>query len=168
MSRLFTVVATSSLVVCFGTAGFGQVVGLVQSPLVRHPVMHPLADRTPYSWRQGGGVWGENFTDQILRLRGYNEVYEIKTGSNQGIDRVAGKRDPAGRINDVRFVEVKTNRADTLKLNETKHSGRQLSRDWTAARLRAMRRSNDAQVNDLAREIRQLSKTSGRSLELLW
>jgi hypothetical protein len=164
---MLTVIAASSFVVCFGTVGFGQVIGLVQSPLVSHPVTHPLTDRTPYSWRQGSGVWGENFADQILRLRGYDEVYEIKTRSNQGIDRVAVKRDPAGRINDVRFVEVKTNRQGSLRLSNTKRSGQQLSRDWTAARMKAMRRSNDPRVKDLAREIHRFAKNPGKSLESL-
>jgi hypothetical protein len=167
MFRLHMVVAASSVVFGFSTGAFGQMVGLVESQLVRHPVTHPVSVRTPYSWNQGTGAWGENFADQILRLRGYNEVYEIKTGSNQGIDRVAVKRDPGGRISDVRFVEVKANRADRLKLGETKRSGRQLSRKWTADRLNAMRRSTDPRVRDLAREIRQYSKSSGKSLESL-
>lgn len=111
------------------------------------------------------GAWGENLAEKQLRLRGFTEVHAIKTGSNQGVDRIAVKRNAAGEIIDVRFVEVKTGQSRTVKLGVTKHSGRQMSRKWLADRLKAAYRSES--TKQLAQEIRQFAKSTKQPLTSL-
>lgn len=149
------------------SVGYAQPVSLVTSALVDHPLSLPMPDRSPYRWRRDTAAWGETLAEQDLRLRGYDEVYEIKTGGNQGIDRVAVKRAPGGEIVDALFVEVKAQRGSAVRLADTKHAGSQMSRKWMADRLRAMRRSPDAQVRTLAADIFHYSRKSGRPLKAL-
>lgn len=144
---------------------YARTAGLVESSLVDHPVHHPTSGRTPSAWKNGVGAWGEQFADKTLRLRGFNEVHEIKTGSNNGIDRIAVKRTADGAISDFKFVEVKTSRGGKPKLGETKRSGRQMSRKWLADHLKDMRRSGDPTTKKLALEISRFRKASMRSIE---
>ncbi len=124
---------------------------LMQSgPLVDHPVSHLAASRSAGNWRSGVGTWGENLADQTLRLRGFNEIHEIKHGSNNGIDRIAVKRGADGRITAAKLVEVKTTRSSRPKLGQTRYGGRQMSRRWLAANLRIMRNSGDPALKSLA------------------
>jgi len=131
--------------------------------LVDHPVSSPVEGRSPTAWRHGVGQWGEGVGEQTLRLRGFNEVYEVKNGSNNGIDRIALKRAPDGRLLDFRIVEIKTSRTDLPKLNRTR-AGIQMDRDYLASKFRAMRNSGSAEVRKLATELSRFRRSSGRSL----
>lgn len=136
-------------------------VGFVKSPLVDHPVHHPADGRSAHRWRSSVGSCGENFAEQTLRNRGFDEIHEIKAGGNQGIDRVAIKRGPDGAIKDVKFVEVKTTRSSKPRLNRTKSSGTQMSRKYVADNLRKMRNSGDPALKNLALKISRFRKSSG-------
>ncbi len=138
----------------------------VKSPLVEYPVSHPADIRSTARWKSSVGSWGENFADQTLRMRGY-EPYEVKTGSNHGVDRVAIKRGPDGAIKDVKIVEVKTTRSSKPRLNRTKSSGTQMSRKYVADHLRKMRNSGDPELRKLALEIGRFRRASGVSLQKL-
>jgi hypothetical protein len=136
-------------------------VGFVKSPLVDHPVHHPAEGRSAHRWRSSVGSWGENFAEQTLRSRGFDEIHEIKAGGNQGIDRVAIKRGPDGAIKNVKFVEVKTTRSSKPRLNRTKSSGTQMSRKYVADNLKKMRNSGDPALKKLAVEIGRFRRSSG-------
>ncbi|MCR9291872.1 MAG: hypothetical protein NXI32_04075 [bacterium] len=134
-------------------------------PLVDHPVSHPIASRSSGNWKTSVGAWGENFCDQVLRLRGFNEIHEIKHGSNNGIDRIAVKRSPIGQIEEVIFVEVKTTRSSKPKLGNTKYGGRQMSRSWLAANLRIMRNSGAPALRSLAVDISRFRRAENVPIE---
>ena len=137
-------------------------------PLFEHPVAHPATSRSAAgNWRTSVGAWGENFADQTLSLRGFNQIHEIKHGSNNGIDRIAVKRGVLGRIKDVRFVEVKTTRSSKPKLGQTRYGGKQMSRRWLAANLRIMRNSGDPALKKLALDISRFRKAAGVPIESL-
>lgn len=138
---------------------------LQSGPLVDHPVAHPATSRSAGNWRTSVGAWGENMADQTLRLRGFNQIHEIKHGANNGIDRIAVKRGLSGRIKDVRFVEVKTTRSSKPKLGQTRYGGRQMSRRWLAANLRIMRNSGDPALKKLALDISRYRKAAGIPIE---
>lgn len=142
-----------------------QIVSTVVTPPVNHPVTLPTGPRTPYVWRRQSGAWGESLVEQSLRLRGY-EVLEVKSGSNHGIDRIAFKRDPTGALSDVRLIEVKTHRGRRPVLSRTR-AGRQMSRRWLAAKLKAMRVGGDPIARNLALEINRFRRQSGISPEML-
>ncbi len=141
--------------------------GLVSSNLVDHPVTLPTNMRSASKWTGRTGAWGENFAEQSLRLRGFQEIHEFKSGSNGGIDRVAVKLGADGAIEDVLLLEVKTSRGGTLKLGQTKYGGRQMSRKWLAKNLLNMRRNSNSAMRTLALEISRFRKASGRSIESL-
>lgn len=136
-------------------------VGFHQSPLVDHPVHHPNHVRSPSGWRSSVGSWGENFAEETLRLRGFNEVHEIKTGGNHGLDRVAVKRGPGGVIKEIKYVEVKTTRWPKPRLNQTQYGGTQMSRRHLAENLGKMRNSGDPNLRKLAVELSRFRKSSG-------
>ena len=136
------------------------------SPFVEHPVQHPLDGRTGYKWRTGVGSWGENLAQESLRLRGFNEIHEIKNASNHGIDRIAIKRGVDGKVVDAKFVEVKTTRSSKPTLGKTR-SGGQLSRNDLARHLRNMRNSGDPSLKKLAVELGRFQRSIGRSVESL-
>ena len=140
-------------------------VGLVTGPFVDHPAGHPLDGRTSSVWRLKVGTWGENLAEETLRLRGFNEILEVKNGSNNGIDRIAIKRGSTGEILDVRFVEVKSSRAAKPKLAYTRYGGTQMSRKWLASNISMMRNSGDPALKKLAREFSVFRKASGRTIE---
>lgn len=140
-------------------------VGFLPSPLVDHPVQHPSGGRSASRWKSSVGSWGENFAEQTLRLRGFDEIHEIKAGGNQGIDRLAIKRGSDGAIKDVKIVEVKTTRSSKPRLNRTESSGTQMSRKHLADNLRKIRNSGDPKLKNLARELSQYRKSSGLPLE---
>jgi Holliday junction resolvase-like predicted endonuclease len=139
----------------------------ITSPLVDHPVVSSSLGRTRAAWRATLGAWGENLAEQSLRQRGYRNVISLKRHGNQGIDLVALKSNPNGRLSDVRFIEVKTTRTDTPRLGQTQMSGRQLSRKWIADRLYSAWRSNDQETKRLAFSIHRFAKTTGRPLETM-
>lgn len=138
---------------------------VIPSP-VDHPVFSPATQRTPYSWRKHTGGWGETFVDETLRLRGYNEVLEIKGPGDQGIDRLALKYGPGGKLSDVKIVEVKTHRGTRARLSSTRR-GRQLSRTWLAEKFKMMRVSGDPRLRQLAREVSQFRRERGLTIERL-
>lgn len=140
-------------------------VGLVTGPFVDHPVIHPLDGRTSSVWRLKVGVWGENLAEETLRLRGFNEILEVKNASNNGVDRIAIKRGPVGEILDVKFVEVKASRSSKPKLANTRYGGKQMSRKWLASNIWKMRNSGDPVLKKIAREFSVFRKASGRTIE---
>ena len=161
--------ALASVCSVFGTASVATAgsFGLVSLDLVDHPVTLPTNVRSASVWRGRSGAWGENFAEQTLRLRGFQEIHEFKSGSNGGIDRVAVKRGADGSLKDVKFLEVKTSRGVAPKLGQTRYGGRQMSRKWLAKNLLNMRRSGNTSKKDLALEISRFRKASGRSIESL-
>lgn len=141
--------------------------GLVSSGLVDHPVTLPTNVRSASMWRGRTGAWGENFAEQTLRLRGFQEIHEFKSGSNGGIDRVAVKRGADGSLKDVKFLEVKTSRGGTPTLGQTRYGGMQMSKKWLAKNLLNMRRNGNPSMRTLALDISRFRKASGRSIESL-
>jgi hypothetical protein len=146
---------------------FADSYSLLTPSLVDHPVHHPIQNRSTGSFRSGVGAWGENLVGDNLKLRGFDEVYEVKNGRNNGIDRIAIKRRPDGSILDAKFVEVKTSRSSRPKLSVTKNSGVQMGRKWLADRLNAMRNSGDPELKKLAYEISKYRKVSNVPLTAL-
>lgn len=142
-----------------------KALGLASSPFVEHPVHHPLDGRTSSIWRTKVGTWGENLAQESLRLRGFDEIHEIKNASNNGIDRIAIKRAPNGELIDAKLVEIKTSRSEKPKLAHTRYGGRQMSRKWLASNLWSMRSSGDPVLKKLALELSRFRKASGRSIE---
>lgn len=140
-------------------------VGFLPSPLVDHPVHHPSGVRSASRWKSSVGSWGENFAEQTLRLRGFDEIHEIKTGGNHGLDRVAVKRGVDGSIKDVKYVEVKATRSSKPRLNRTKFSGTQMSRKHLADNLKKMRNSGDPSLRKLALELGRFRRSSGVPVE---
>lgn len=138
---------------------------ILQSPLVDHPVLHPSEGRSAYVWRSSAGRWGENLAQETLRLRGFNEIHEIKINGNQGIDRIAIKRGTDGSIKEVKFVEVKTTRSPKPRLGHTQYGGQQLSRKWLAENLKRMRNSGNPELRKLATELGRFRRSSGLPLE---
>ncbi len=140
------------------------------APLVGELVDHPInlpGERSPSLWNRSAGAWGESFSGETLRLRGFQEIREFKNPSGNGIDRVAIKRGPNGQIMDVRLVEVKTTRGEGKpRLGETL-DGRQMSRNWLAKKLRAMRASPDPETRALGREISRFRKQARIPIEAL-
>jgi hypothetical protein len=134
-------------------------------PLVDHPVSHPATLRSSSAWKKGVGGFGEGLSGEYLKLRGFNEIYEIKNRRGNGIDRLAVKRRPNGEIMDVKIVEVKTTRSSKPKLGDTKYGGRQMSRGWLAANFRMMRNSGDPTLRSLALEISRFRKAANVSIE---
>jgi len=137
---------------------------MVVSPPIDHPVVSPLALRTPYIWKTDAGAWGESFVEETLKLRGFGEVVQIKAPGGQGIDRVALKRDAMGKLTELQFIEVKTHRGQVARLSRTA-AGRQLSRTWLAKKLQGMRSSPYSEVRELAREIARFHKGAGVPIE---
>lgn len=130
---------------------FAQVVAAPVPLLMDHPVGQ-VGPRSQDFWRRSVGHWGENIADQSLRLRGYSDVREVKSGA-QGIDRIGLRRNAAGEVTSVLIVEVKVHRGSHLaRLGETSQ-GRQMSRTWLAHKLRQMRSSPDLETRQVAREI---------------
>lgn len=140
---------------------------MLVSPLVDHPVVMPTVARTTGNWRSGTGAWGESLATEVLRLRGFNEVKEIKSPGNTGIDRIAIKRSPTGKMLDAKFVEVKAGRSAKLRLGNTQYGGPQMSRKWLAENLKRMRSSGDPALKTLALEISRFRKQSRIPIERL-
>jgi len=135
------------------------------SPFIEHPVHHPIHSRSGSVWRSRVGAWGENLAEESLRLRGFDEIHEIKNGSNNGIDRIAVKRGPNGEILDAKFVEVKTTRSAKPKPGRTRYGGTQMSRKWLATNFTKMRSSGDPTLKKLALEISRFRRASGLPIE---
>lgn len=152
-----------ALLLAFPSVGYGQGYSLFTNQLIDHPIYHPAENRTVSSYKRGFGAWGEDLVEKNLKLRGFDEVFEVKNGKGNGIDRIAIKRRPDGSILDLKVVEVKTSRSSKPKLNVTKTSGVQMSRDWLAEKLKQMRRSGDPNLKKLALEIWRFSKSTGRN-----
>lgn len=143
----------------------GQIAAVIASP-VDHPVSIRPATLTPHLWKNTSGAWGETLIDQTYKLRGYDEVLEIKSPGGQGIDRLALKYDSAGNLVDVRFGEAKTHFGGKAKLSNTK-LGLQLSRKWLADKITAMRNSADPRTRTLALDISRFRKERGVPIESL-
>jgi len=147
---------------CFAQS---QTLAVAASPFVEHPVHHPIESRSSSLWRSRVGTWGENLAEETLRLRGFNEIHEIKNASNNGIDRIAVKRGPSGEILDAKFVEVKTSRSSRPKLARTRYGGTQMSRKWLAENFSLMRKSGDPALRKLALELSRFRKASNMPIE---
>jgi len=156
----FLLVAAFALV---PASALAQIAAVVASP-VDHPVSIRPADLTPHGWRNKSGGWGETLIEEMYKIRGYDEVLEIKSPGGQGIDRLALKYDSAGELVDFRFAEVKTHFDGRAKLSTTK-LGPQLSRKWLADKLRAMRNAGDARLRTFALDISRLRKQMGRPID---
>ena len=147
------------MVLFSATSAFSKQTTIV-GPVTRavdHPitVAHPV--RSAGVWRKGLGEFGETFVDGILKARGYQEVKEVKLGSNHGVDRVALKRDGTGALKEVKLVEAKAHYGKGKpKLGMTKN-GLQMSRDWLADWLKKLRNSGKAN-RALAKEISDFVK----------
>lgn len=164
--KLMSAVATFTVIASTLPRESAAYLALVVSPPVSHPVASPELPRNSYSWNQASGAWGESFVEQSLKLRGFQEVYEVKAPGGQGIDRIAVKRNPSGAMVDAKFVEVKTHRGGAARLEKTK-VGTQMSRRWLADKYRAMRNSPDLTLRKLAKEINDFRKTKGVPIERL-
>lgn len=126
---------------------------------VDHPLVLTLPVRTQALWRKGVEGFGESFVSQSLKLRGY-EVHDSKIAGDRGIDLIAMKRNTAGKVTDVRLIEVKTHYGErSPRLGETKH-GLQTSRTWFANRLEKLR-LRGADGRSLALEISRFRKSGG-------
>jgi hypothetical protein len=141
---------------------------VIKSP-IGSPVDHPVLAASPVvtagAWRKGLERFGESLVSENLRLRGY-QVENLKLPGNHGIDLIAAKRAADGRLLDVRLVEVKTHYGSGMPhLGETL-AGRQMSRTWLSARLRALRASG-SEGKALALEISRFYKASGIPIERL-
>ena len=132
-----------------------------------HPVIDSVAPVTQHQWRRSVGDFGETMAAENFRLRGFQDVVEVKAGGGQGIDLVAIRRGPGGEIAEVRIVEVKTHySARSARMSQTRH-GRQMSRDWLARKFREMHRSPDSSTRELAREISRFRREQGIPVERL-
>jgi hypothetical protein len=136
------------------------VAGPVDHPLV---ASHPV--RTAGAWRQGLGRFGESLAGGSLQLRGY-EVIDMKLPGNRGIDLVTVKRSAAGTVTDIRLIEVKTHYGSSRPHLGQTRVGKQMSRQWLADRLRALRASGE-QGRKLALEISRFRRAEGIPLERL-
>src|SRR5262249_3648231 len=146
---------------CFPDTGLAQA-AVVAAP-VSAPVSHPLVAtdlvRSPAGWRRGMELFGEDFVGETLRLRGY-EVHNWKLAGNRGIDLVATKRSFAGSLTDVRLIEVKTHNGIGIPRLGSTQSGTQMSRQWLANRLWALRSTGES-GRKLALEIKRFYKAEG-------
>lgn len=133
---------------------------------VDHPVTNPAATRTAGQWRRGTGAWGETMAREGMRARGYNDIRTPKLRGDQGIDLIAIRRGARGVIQDVRLVEVKTHRGGVPAMGRTA-KGRQMSRQWLAAKFSSMRVSSDPAQRALAAEISKFRRSHRLSPELL-
>jgi Holliday junction resolvase-like predicted endonuclease len=136
---------------------------------VASPVDHPLVAvqpvRTAGAWRHSVGRFGESLARAFLQLDGY-EVIDMKLPRNQGIDLVAVKRTAAGTVSDIRLVEVKAHYGSSKPHLGQTRVGTQMSRQWLADRLRALRASGE-QGRKLALEISRFRKAQGIPVERL-
>jgi hypothetical protein len=165
LNRSLSVFCTSIAIFAFLPGVSADTVGFLHNPLVDHPVRHPTEIRSASRWKADMGSWGENIAEQTLRLRGFEEIHEVKTRGNQGIDRVAIKRVAGGVIKEVRYVEVKTSRSPKPRLNQTRYGGTQMSRRHLAENLRKMRNSGDPNLRKLAVELGRFRRSSGLTVE---
>lgn len=165
MTKCMPWIAAGLFVIAHGATTHAQAVLAPVAGPVDHPLVaaHPV--RTPGAWRQGVGRFGENLAGSSLRLRGY-EVIDMKLPGNRGIDLVAVKRTAAGSIADIRLIEVKTHYGNSkAHLGQTR-VGTQMSRQWLADRLRALRASGQ-QGRKLAQEISRFHRAERIPLERL-
>lgn len=164
-ARLTFIGLVTSLAIAAPAAAQTRLAAIIPSP-VDHPVSLPTEHRTPHAWRKTVGAWGESFVDQTLRMRGFNEVLEIKGPGDQGIDRLALKYNRSGKLVDMKIVEVKTHRGTRARLSSTSR-GQQLSRTWLAEKFKVMRRSGDPRLRQVAREVSQFRRERRLSIESL-
>ena len=142
---------------------YGQGYSFADSSLVEHPVFHPMESRTAKAWKDDLGAFGEGLVHIYLeKLDRFQDVYEIKNASNNGIDRIAIRRGADGKITDVRFIEVKTTNAKPI-LAMTKN-GVQLSDRHIRAKLDECRRSDGGEMQKLVQEIEDFCVSKGKPL----
>jgi Holliday junction resolvase-like predicted endonuclease len=121
----------------------------------------PASGATGASYKLPTGNHGERLAASYLEAKGF-EVLPGQTSGGQGIDLVAIKRGPDGRVVDLRFVEVKTRyggASATSRLKTTKF-GKQLSREWIGRKLWELRNDGPA-GRRLVRQIRDAFKDLG-------
>src|SRR5580700_1873184 len=132
MNRAFTWIGVASFLTnsAVGAAPITEPV----AKAVDHPLFATDPTRSAGLWKRGIERYGESLANRSLWLRGY-DVLDGKLAGNQGIDLIGTKRDAAGRLTDVRLVEVKTHYGKGKpRLGETQH-GIQTSRKWFTDRL---------------------------------
>ncbi len=165
MIRYVTWIAAGFFVATHGGAVHAQAVMAPVASPVDHPLVasHPV--RTAGTWRKGVERFGEGLARGSLQLHGY-EVLDMKLPGNHGIDLVAFKRSATGAVTDIRLVEVKAHYGPGRpRLGQTR-VGTQMSRQWLADRLRALRSSGE-QGRQLALDISRFRKAEGIPLERL-
>lgn len=124
-----------------------------EAPPVPHPKVEPMAGNAGHQL----GQFGESFVQNTLQSRGFQTVNGNVNGT--GIDAIAIKRGPDGRILEVRFIEVKTgSNAATGSLNSTTQ-GKQLSDQWIRHNLqRAAMEHPDPNMRRMAAEVLEFTK----------
>ena len=150
LSRLTRFFRQFAVAACFACAAAPLAPAHAQALLVPHPGLDPIPDEL---WTKQLGEFGESFVEEGLRARGYT----VSNGNvgNTGIDRIAVKRGPDGRLIDVRIIEVKTRQTGTdFPLDTTKTHGKQLSDEWITHNLERIAADHpDAATRRLAKEI---------------
>jgi hypothetical protein len=147
--------------VCFALQGALYSMGSAPIP---HPINNPALMRTPAGWRTPFGSWGESVAESYMRdVRGFDDIRQIRNRSGNGIDLTAVKRTEAGKIIDVKFVEVKTTSGRGIRLHSTKY-GEQLSREWVIKHLWDMRNSDDPQIRAFGKEVRSFRRENPQIL----
>ena len=134
----------------------------VVGPPVDHPALSSAAARTSAAWRREVEGFAESVTRASLEMRGFT-VSDVKTPRGHGIDLLAVRRDAAGRLVDMRFIEVKGRQAGGRPALGMTQSGEQMSRRWLAEKLRQLRAMGPG-YRELARDIGRLHRQSGMSL----
>ena len=84
-----------------------------------------------------------------------------KLKSDQGIDLILAKTAKNGDIEELLFVEAKFSSEGRFRLSTTSH-GEQMSKEWLAEKLRLMARSDDPEVRETARKIREYLNNGGK------
>jgi len=155
----------SFFVLVASAPAWGQAVALPVRIPVDHPVLASIPIRTPAAWRKGVEQFGESFASESLRRQGF-KLENVKLPGNRGIDLLATRRNSAGRLLNLRFVEVKAHYGSGLpRLGQTK-VGTQMSRRWLADRLRELH-SRGGEGRKLALEIARFRRARGIPLARL-
>jgi hypothetical protein len=123
-----------------------------------HPALDPSV--TPSMTRMALGDWGESVVEHAFKARGF-ETLDPKVGPH-GLDRVVFTRDGAGRLADVRAIEVKARTAaGDLGLPGDSRNGVQLTNEKIASDLgKAASNHPDPKVRALLTEIEEFKRAN--------
>jgi hypothetical protein len=134
---------------------------------VEKPVFLSRETRTASIYNDRIGAWGEDLAEKFLGASGFEEVVEFKVRSNNGIDRIALKRNWLGQIVDVRLVEVKTVRKPTPTPSPTNY-GSQGSPGYIEEKIRELKNHSDPKARKVANEIEQFCLKSKKQVTSLY